>query len=183
MFRSDKKRRSINGKDIHGVGVTTAVASSVGGIGGTAQSGRTLLAEYASSANQTINLAPGVYTKTLLDMANAIVSSALVTDTAPFTLTADDEYTFWVETECMLTPSANSERYTLAVRNGTVTSRADGAYTFRSVVRGTSRQAFVQGVIDMLPADVLQIELRVFNNSNAAETLTVTAAKVWVYVV
>lgn len=183
MFRSDKKRRSVNLKDIHGLGVTSAVASSAGVGGGTAQSGRTLLAEYASNANQIINLAPGVYTKTLLDMANAVVASTLVTGTAPFTLTADDEYTFWVETECTLTPSANSERYTLAIRNGTVTSRADGAYTFRSVVRGTSRQAFVQGVIDMLPADVLQIELRVFNSSNAAETLTVTAAKAWVYVV
>jgi hypothetical protein len=182
MFRSDKKRRSVNLKDIHGLGVTSAVGSSAGG-GGAAQSGRTLLAEYALTANQSINLAPGVYTYALLNMATAVFSSTLVTGTAPFTLTSDDEYTFWVEAECTFTPSVNAGRYVLAVRNGTATSRGDGAYTFRTVVRGTSRQAFVQGVIDMLTADVLQIELRAFNSNNAAETLIVTAAKVWVYVV
>ncbi len=181
-YKENRRRNSINPRDIVGGAVSggTASASAFGGFG---SGGRTLLAHYTNTGNQSITLSAKAYTYTLLNMATAVANSTLVTGTAPFTLTTDDDYTLWVEAECTFTPSANSDRYVLAIVNGTATNKGDGAYTFRSVVRGTSRQAFVQGVIDMFLADVLQIELRVFNSSNAAETLTVTAAKVWVYVV
>jgi hypothetical protein len=151
----------------------------VGAVGG----GKTLLAEYALNANQIVPLPANIYTRAPLNLQNALNPSTMVTATAPFLFAADNDYGLWVEAECTFTPSANSERYVLALHSGTPASKGDSAYSFRAVTRGTSRNMFVQGIVDVLNLDEMQIVLRVFNTANAAETLTVTAAHVWIYVV
>jgi hypothetical protein len=183
-YKERRRRNSVNKRDIVGGlqsgGIAIVGNSTASGAG----SGRLLIAEYENNGDQSVNLLSKTHTSTLLNMSAAVQSIPEVgTNTTPFTFTADDDKTLWVEAEVLFMPSANSGRYVLAVRSGTATSKSDSAYTFAVVTRGAQRWLFVQGVVDVKMGDEFQIALRSYNEASASETLTVKEARVWVYVV
>lgn len=183
-YKEQRRRNSINARDIVG-GLQTGGSRivSAGAAGGNG-AGRTLLTAYENNGSQSVALPATTYTNAVLNMATAVQSSPEVgANVAPFKFTATEERTLWIEAEVVFTPSANSGRYVLAVQSGTTTSKADAVHTFAVVTRGSSRRLYLQGVVDMLMSDEMQIVLRAYNEGTSSEAITITEARVWVYTV
>ena len=182
QFRSDKPRRSVNLRDIHGLNATQTVSSSAGGVSsGAGGGGRQLLAHYELATTQIISLAPNTFTNALLNLTNAIEPSTMVVQTTPFLLRADEAYTFWIELFCAFQHPASVERAMLVARNGTATSKGDGLWTPRYITRGGRKEMYGQAIIEMQSNDELEPLLRIYNTSNTAQNLTVLEAELLVY--
>jgi hypothetical protein len=179
-YSEPRRRNSINPRQILGrfAGGGSISAASSGG----ATSGATLQADYELVTPYSVNIAPNDWGFVAINTDTENQSNPQVSSQTPWTFTVASEGSYRIEAYCTIEPDVDVKRYCLAIKHGVSGSTSDALFSFHRVKRSaTEYELFVTGIVSLEINDVLTIELRAYNTSNAVKPLGVQAAQILVY--
>ncbi len=178
---STNKNHSILRKQILGElgGSTSSGASAGGSTVGQQGTPSVLIARYRLTAPQTAPVSPKAWTNLSINTNDAQSPSAAVTSQTPFIYTAPEFAFVRVEVRVNVTHTANLGRWVLAFRITRNGFTSDAAFTLhKAKSSSTVWQLALNERIWIETDDVLKVDVRVFNEGAAAETLTVLDADI-----
>jgi hypothetical protein len=177
---SANKNNSIIPKQILGGESGGASSVSKGSAGGGNQgTPPDLLASYRLTSPQTASVPAKQFARVPINTNDAQSSSTAVTSQTPFTYTAPAFGFVLVEVRINASVVANLGRWCAAFRITRNSYTSDAAYTFhKKKASATVWQFALNARLWLETNDVLQVELRAFNEGAVAETLTVLDAEI-----
>ena len=180
-YSEPRRRNSINQRQILGRLAGGASVSAISGGGGTTAGAR-LQADYELVTPYSQNVPANAWGFVAINTDTENQNNPQVGSQTPWTLTVTSEGSYRIEAYCTIEPDVDVQRYCLAIKHGVSGTTSDAAFSFHRVKRSaTEYELFVTGIVSVEINDILTIELRAYNTSNATKPLGVQAAKILVY--
>jgi hypothetical protein len=180
-YSDPRRRNSINPRQILGqISGGVSVSSVLGGGGG---GGATLQADYELTTPYTTNVLARDWGFVGLETDTVNESNPQVSSQTPFTFTATSEGERRIKARCTIRPQSGLERYSLALQHGANGAVSDATFTFHRVKRNPAGdyEIFLVGVVSLNINDILTLEVRSYNTSDATKFLGVQDARIFVY--